>query len=136
MKFDKTFVGQKAELTHLITARDLLTFTTLTGDVNKVHIDQHYAKRTALKTPIVHGMLTASFISTIIGVHLPGNGAIWKSQELQFMRPVRIGDTLTVKAEVIDRGDETDRELRMHTDVYNQDGDVVLYGTARVKLLE
>ena len=71
-KFDSILVGDKAELIHVITQSNINQFVKLTGDDNKLHVDEEYASTTSYKKPVVHGMLSASFISTIIGTKLPG----------------------------------------------------------------
>ena len=99
-KFESIHVGDKAEITHKITHDDINKFVDLTGDDNKLHIDLDYAKNTSFKKPVAHGMLSATFISTIIGTKLPGDGAFWFSQSFEFLLPVRVGDQITIKAEV------------------------------------
>ena len=94
-------VGDTAEIKHSVTEEDVGQFVRLTGDDNKLHVDKAYAARTAMKQPVVHGMLGASFISTVIGTKLPGDGALWFAQSLEFLLPVRVGDEITVRAEVI-----------------------------------
>jgi len=78
-KFETIKVGDKAELTHTITLSDIEKFVDLTGDDNKLHVDEDYARKTTFKKPVAHGMLGASFISTVIGTKLPGDGALWCS---------------------------------------------------------
>ena len=77
-------IGEKAELIHTITQRDIDKFVDLTGDNNKLHVDMEFAAKTSYKKPVAHGMLGASFVSTIIGTKLPGDGALWYSQNLEF----------------------------------------------------
>jgi 3-oxoacyl-[acyl-carrier protein] reductase len=135
MKFAETYLGQKSELSHLITLNDVNGFVELVGDKNKLHIDTEYGKQTQFGSTIVHGILVASFISTLIGTQLPGNGALWESQTLKFVYPARVGDTITVVAEIINRNVEK-KELTMITDIFNQDGNHVIFGTAIVKMFE
>ena len=97
-KFNNIKIGQSATIQHEITIEDIQKFVALTGDDNKLHIDKDYASNTDFKIPVVHGMLGASFISTVIGTKLPGDEALWYSQSLEFLRPVRVGDTLLVTA--------------------------------------
>ena len=105
-KYKEINIGDKESLSHTITKSDIEKFVDLTGDDNKLHVDEQYARTTAFKKPVVHGMLGASFISTIIGTKLPGDGALWFAQSLEFLLPVRIGDTLTVTAEVLKKNDK------------------------------
>lgn len=134
-KFKSIKVGDKAELTHTITPTDIEKFVDLTGDDNKLHVDKDYASKTTFKKPVVHGMLGASFISTVIGTKLPGDGALWCAQNLAFLLPVRVGDKIIVKAEVIKKIERTET-IELSTDIYNQHKQKVTSGTAKVKLFE
>lgn len=134
-KFESIKVGDKAELIHTILQSDIDQFIELTGDDNKLHIDKKYAGRTIFKKPVAHGMLGASFISTVIGTKLPGDGALWYSQNLEFLLPVRVGDKITVKAEVLKKIERT-KAIELSTDIYNQHKQRVTTGTAKVKLIE
>lgn len=134
-KFSQIYVGQKAEITHTITMEDIRKFTELTGDDNRLHTDAGYAAKTSFKMPVAHGMLGASFISTIIGTKLPGDGALWFSQNLEFILPVRVGDTLTIHAEVIKKN-ERSRVIELQTDILNQHKQKVTQGFAKVKVVE
>lgn len=91
-------VGMTAAYARTVTEADIVMFAGVSGDMNPVHMNREYAQRTIFKGPIAHGMLTASFISTVLGTKLPGPGCIYVSQDLRFKAPVRIGDT--VRAEV------------------------------------
>jgi 3-oxoacyl-[acyl-carrier protein] reductase len=128
-------IGERAELTHMITREDMERFVELTGDDNKLHVDGEFAGKTTLRKPVVHGMLGASFISTIIGTKLPGDGALWFSQQFDFLLPVRIGDEITVIAEVTKKS-ERDRVIELKTEIFNQYHQKVTTGTAKVKLIE
>jgi 3-oxoacyl-[acyl-carrier protein] reductase len=134
-KFDEISVGDKEQLSHIITRSDIDKFIELTGDDNKLHFDDKFASRTQFKKPVVHGMLGASFISTIIGTKIPGDGALWFSQTLDFLLPVRIGDNLTVIAEVIKKN-EKERIIELKTEILNQNRQVVTRGIAKVKVIE
>jgi len=135
MRFDDVHVGQHAEISHQLTADDVRRFVELTGDDNRLHVDAAFAAATSLKKPVVHGMLGASFISTIIGTKLPGDGALWFEQTIEFLHPVRLGDTLTVRAEVT-ATHPTTRVVELRTTIANQHRQVVTQGTAKVKLIE
>jgi 3-oxoacyl-[acyl-carrier protein] reductase len=134
-KFEKIKIGERAEIKHVVTQQDLDKFVALTGDDNKLHIDEEFAARTAFKKPVVHGMLGASFISTIIGTKLPGDGSLWFSQNLEFLLPVRIGDELTIRAEVIKKVENL-QIIELQTDVLNQDKQKVTTGVAKIKIVE
>lgn len=94
-------VGQTATFAKKVTEDLIRTFAEVCGDHNPVHLDAEFAKTTIFKERIAHGMLGASFISTAIGVHLPGPGTIYLGQNLKFKAPVKINDTVTAKVEVI-----------------------------------
>lgn len=127
-------IGDRAQLKHRITADDVDRFIDLTGDDNPLHVDAEYAEGTRMKGIVTHGMLSASFISTIIGKHLPGPGALWVSQSLEFLAPVRLNDELTVQAEVIEIHLKR-RLLTLKASISNQRGIEVLAGESMVKLL-
>ncbi len=134
-KFEQIQVGDKAKIKHKVLQSDIDKFVELTGDDNKLHTDKNYAAKTTFKKPVAHGMLGASFISTIIGTRLPGDGALWFSQSLDFLMPVRVGDELTVTAEVIKKFDKL-QAIEIQTDIYNQDKQKVTTGIAKVKIIE
>ncbi len=134
-KYDAIKIGDVAELSHTITQQDIEHFVELTGDDNKLHIDAGYAGTTVFKKPVAHGMLGASFISTVIGTKLPGDGALWFSQNLEFILPVRVGDTITVVAEVLKKYDR-DNIVELKTDIFNQHKQTVTKGVAKVKIIE
>ena len=93
-------LGQTAELRRTVTAQDLDAFAAVTGDINPIHLDEAYAAATPFKGRIAHGMLSAGYISAVLGTQLPGPGAIYVSQTLSFRRPVRIGDEVTAEVKV------------------------------------
>jgi 3-hydroxybutyryl-CoA dehydratase len=88
-------VGQSASYTKTVTEADIVKFAEVSGDNNPVHLDEAFAQTTMFTGRIAHGMLSAGFISTVIGTKLPGSGTIYMSQTLRFKAPVRIGDTVT-----------------------------------------
>lgn len=93
-------VGQSAELVRTVAEADIVAFAEVTGDANPVHLDAGYAATTSFGERIAHGMLSAGYISAVLGTTLPGPGAIYLSQTLAFKRPVRIGDAVTARATV------------------------------------
>lgn len=133
--FDDVKEGDTASLVKNITAADIRKFVELTGDDNPLHVDAEYANHTPFKEIVVHGMLGASFISTVIGTKLPGPGALWVSQSFEFNLPIRLGDTLTVACTVA-RKHARDRLLELEMKITNQHGQPVLQGLGKVKLLE
>ncbi len=98
--FEDISLGQSAELTRVVSDADIRGFAAVSGDDNPVHLDAEYASTTQFKERIAHGILTASYISALIGTKLPGPGAIYVSQTLSFRRPVKLNDEVHAKVEV------------------------------------
>ncbi len=93
-------VGQSAEIDRTVSEADIQAFADVSGDHNPVHLDEDYAATTPFKTRIAHGMLSAGYISAVLGTRLPGPGAIYISQTMRFRRPVRIGDIVRTRVTV------------------------------------
>lgn len=122
-------IGEQASFTQTISGADVAAFAGLTGDFNPLHMDEAYARQTRFGRRIVHGMLTAGLISTVLGTRLPGPGAVYLSQTLKFLAPVYLGDTVTATVEVTAwRPDK--RIVTLSTTCTNQDGKEVLAGKA------
>jgi 3-oxoacyl-[acyl-carrier protein] reductase len=134
-RYSKIKVGDSEKITHKVTKDDISKFVELSGDDNKLHVDEEFAKKTSFKKPVAHGMIGASFISTIIGTKIPGDGALWFSQSLEFLLPVRVGDELTVSATVIKKNDRQN-SIELTTDIINQNKQKVTTGVAKVKIIE
>lgn len=134
-RLDQISVGDTAELEHRIRREDVQGFCDLTGDDNPLHMDDDFAQASGFGKRVVHGMLTASFISTIIGTKLPGPGALWYEQSIRFLRPVRLGETIRVQAKVLQKS-VAQRLLVLETIVLGEAGDRVLEGQAKVKILQ
>ena len=98
--FEDLTVGQAAELVRTVREDDLASFAAVTGDDNPVHLDEAFAKSTPFGGRIAHGMLSAGYISAVIGTRLPGPGAIYLEQSLRFKRPVRIGDEVLTRVTI------------------------------------
>jgi 3-hydroxybutyryl-CoA dehydratase len=124
-------VGQSAELSRKVTAREIELFAEATGDMNPVHLDEEAASRSRFGGRIAHGMLTAGLVSAAIATKLPGPGSVYMGQTLRFTRPVRIDDTVTVKLEVLEII-AAKRRVRLATVCTNQNGETVLDGEATV----
>ena len=124
-------VGDAAEFSKTISEADVYLFAGVTGDLNPAHIDESYAQKTFFKTRIAHGMLLAGFISAVIGTRLPGPGAIYIRQELNFLAPARMGDTITARVEVAEVLAEKKRVV-LKTTCVNQEGTLVLDGEALI----
>jgi 3-hydroxybutyryl-CoA dehydratase len=128
---DELAVGQTASFTKTVSESDVYLFAGITGDFNPAHVNETYAKNTAFKTRIAHGMLSAGLISNVLGNQLPGPGTIYMQQQLNFRAPVAIGDTITATIEVIEILREKKR-VRLKTVCTNQNDVVVLDGEALI----
>jgi 3-hydroxybutyryl-CoA dehydratase len=128
---DELRIGDTAEFSKTISESDIYLFAGVTGDLNPAHIDEPYAQNTFFKTRIAHGMLLAGFISGVIGMKLPGPGAIYVRQELKFVAPARIGDTITARVEVTQMQSEKNR-ITLRTTCTNQENTLVLDGEATI----
>jgi 3-oxoacyl-[acyl-carrier protein] reductase len=135
MKFDDIKIGEIATSEHKVTASDINDFVRLSGDDNKIHVDPGYAGETKFKDVVAHGMLGMSFISKVIGTQLPGDGALWYSQDVEFLLPARIGDVLLVRVEVLNKH-RRDRMVEIKTEIYNQHKQKITTGVGKVKLIE
>jgi len=124
-------VGESAEWSRIVTEDDIKLFAKATGDLNPVHLDQAYAEKTFFKGRIAHGLLSLGYISTVLGNILPGHGTIYLSQEVKFLAPVRIGDTITARVEVMELNLVKNR-VKFKTICFNQDGKIVVDGAAWV----
>jgi 3-hydroxybutyryl-CoA dehydratase len=124
-------IGQSEQIQKTISETDVYLYAGITGDLNPAHLNEEYAKGTFFKTRIAHGMLIAGLISTVLGNKLPGPGTIYMQQRVDFLAPVRFGDTITAQAEVIEMDYEKNR-VKLKTTCTNQDGTLVLDGDALV----
>jgi acyl dehydratase len=128
---DDLEAGDHAEIVRTITPENIASFIDAVGDFNPVHSDPAYAATTPFKEPIAPGIYTAGLVSAVIGTRLPGPGAIYVSQSLQFTKPVKAGDTITARVEVVEVVRARNR-IRLQTRCTNQRGDDVLSGEAWV----
>ena len=135
MTKDRLAAGQSASFSKTVAESDVYLFAGITGDVNPAHIDEEYAKNTPFAGRIAHGMLSAGLISAVIGTRLPGPGTIYLAQELRFIAPVRIGDTVTATVTVSSVDAEKNRAI-LETVCTNQRGERLVTGAARVLLPE
>lgn len=124
-------VGDVAEFSKTVSEADVYLYAGISGDFNPAHVNADYAGNSVFKERIAHGMLTAGFISTILGTQLPGPGTIYMRQTLAFLAPVVFGDTITARAEVVETIPEKNR-VRLKTTCANQAGKMVLDGEALV----
>jgi 3-hydroxybutyryl-CoA dehydratase len=126
---DDFTIGEKAQLSRVISEDDIRRMADITGDFNPVHMDEEFASRTRFRGRIAHGVFSAGLISAVLGTKLPGAGAVYLKQTLDFLYPVRAGDTLTAEVEVTSwRADK--RIITLKTRCLNQDGKDVVYGEA------
>jgi 3-hydroxybutyryl-CoA dehydratase len=124
-------VGERAEFSKTISETDVYLYSGITGDLNPAHINEEYGKGTFFKTRIVHGMLLGGLISGVLGNKLPGPGTIYIRQEMDFLAPVRFGDTITAAVEISEiRKDQ--KRVTVKTTCVNQEGTLVLTGQAVV----
>ena len=122
-------IGQQASLSKTVTAADVDTFAQLIGDFNPIHVDEETARRSRFGGRIAHGMFIGGLISAVLGNELPGPGAIYLSQQLQFMAPVYVDDTITAVVEVTAWRPEK-CIITLQTDCYKQDETQVATGEA------
>jgi len=132
-RIDELQVGQAAEMAKTVTEADIALFAGVPGDFNPVHVDAVAAAQSRFGERIAHGMLSAGFISAVIAMRLPGPGSIYLSQSLRFTKPVRIGDTVTTRVEVVEVM-APKRRLRLATVCRNQNGETVVEGEAVVMI--
>lgn len=126
--------GQHVLLSKTFSAEDVQRFIEITGDVNPLHVDEQFAKGTQFGGRVLHGMLTASIFSTMVGMFLPGRGAIYRSQTLKFLRPVRVGETVTAHF-VVRSVDRAKHRLDIDSWIENSAGERVVEGTCEAGLL-
>lgn len=122
-------IGDFAQISKTITEEIVNDFARVSGDFNPVHLDQAYAEKTPFKGKIAHGALSVALLSNVLGNSLPGHGTIYLSHEIKFLAPVRIGDTLAVRVEVVELVPEKNR-AKFRTTCANQDGTLVVDGFA------
>ncbi len=126
-------VGDEASLTRTITEAHIVNYAGVTGDMNPLHVDAEYAAHSMFKERIAHGMLVAGLISAVLGTQLPGPNSIYLGQDLKFVAPVMIGDTVKVVVTVTDKRDEK-RIIKLRTTACNQRGEMVIDGNAVMKV--
>jgi len=132
LNFEDLSLGMAATYSKVVSASDVVGFAEISGDRNPIHLSEHFAAKTPFKGRIAHGLYTASLISAVIGTRMPGPGAIYISQTLRFLAPVKIGDTVNAIVEVTDLNEQ---KLRAELSCKCKVGDVVvLEGEAVVKV--
>jgi len=129
--YDEIQHGQSARLLRTLTHEDIRAFAAVSGDANPAHLDAEYARNTLFQGVIAHGMWGGALISAVLGTEFPGPGTIYLEQALRFLKPVRVGDTLTVTVTVAAK-DDARKHVHLDCQVLNQRGERVLEGLARV----
>jgi 3-hydroxybutyryl-CoA dehydratase len=132
LAYESIKVGDEASLARTITEAHIVNYAGISGDMNPLHVDAEYAAHSMFKERIAHGMLVAGLISAVLGTQLPGPNSIYLGQDLKFMAPVMIGDTITVMVTVTSKRDEK-RIIKLRTTVCNQRGEMVIDGNAVLK---
>lgn len=129
--FPELKIGDNATRFHTVTDEDLRLFAKVSGDANPIHLNQSYAETTQFQQRIAHGMFSGALVSAVLASDLPGPGTIYLSQDLQFKRPVFIGDTLETTLSICSL-DEQKPIVELDCLVKNQDGRTVVTGKAKV----
>ena len=124
-------VGQTYETRFAITAELIEGFARVTGDYNPIHLDEDYARQTIFEKRVAQGMLGAGLLSGVLGCQFPGTGTIYLSQTLKFLKPIFIGDEITLRLEVLEIINAKNR-VRLETEFTNQKGEAVITGEALV----
>ena len=133
MYFEELTVGLSAETARVVTQADIVAFAEVSGDRNAVHLNPEYAAKSSFKGVVAHGMLSASFISGVLGTKLPGEGTIYVSQSLRFLAPVRPGDTVITCVTVKEtRPSPKSRGEVICTTISRVDDKIVIDGEAMV----
>ena len=130
--FEELRIGMREAYSRTVTSADVIAFAEVSGDRNPIHLSDEFAAKTPFRTRIAHGIYTASLISAVIGTRLPGPGAIYMTQSLKFLAPVRIGDTVDASVEVVDLSEKGRRATLAC--VCRVDDTVVMEGEAVVKV--
>ena len=133
-RYNDIQVGDTASFSKTISEADIYGFAGISGDFNPIHVDEEFARGTRFGKRIAHGILSVSLVSTVLGTALPGKNSLYLSQEVKFLAPVFIGDTLTAQVKVLEKKDSK-KILTLETWVTNQDEVKVLDGLARVMKL-
>lgn len=128
--YDALEVGQQASYTKKVEERDIQLFAAMSGDHNPVHLDPEFAAGTIFKERIAHGMFSGALISAAVACELPGPGTIYLGQTMNFILPVKIGDTLTVRLEILEKRPKF--RVLVATRVFNQRDELVVDGTAEI----
>ncbi|MCR4923291.1 MAG: MaoC family dehydratase [Lachnospiraceae bacterium] len=133
--YDEIAIGHTESFEALVKAEDMESFKAITGDINPLHNDETFAGDRGYEGRVVYGMLTASYLSTLAGVYLPGERSLIRSVSTKFYKAVFIGDRLTIEGKVSDKND-TFKLLTVKINIKNQKGEKVLKGEMEIQVLE
>lgn len=128
--YDELEIGQTASLQKEVTVQDIQGFAAVSMDVNPAHLDSEYAATTIFKEVIAHGMLSGAYISAVLGTKMPGLGTIYLHQELNFLKPVKVGTILDIILTIKEKLPKN--RVVIECNCYNQDNEVVCTGVAKV----
>ena len=134
LSYDEIEVGSVYSFSRVISQSDVLQFAELCGDHNPLHVLEDYARNSEFGNNVVHGMLTASLFSTLVGMYCPGEKSLYLGQSLQFKMPLFYGETVLVKGTVLNKVDAL-KMLKIKTEIFRHN-DLILCGEAQVKMLE
>ncbi|MCH5261443.1 MAG: MaoC family dehydratase [Lachnospiraceae bacterium] len=131
MNKEEMKIGDSASVSKTLTETDVYNFANICGDFNPLHVDEKEAEKSRFGKRICHGMLVSSFISTVLGMYLPGPGSVYLEQTLRFLLPVYIGDKITANVVV---KEIKNKIVKLETVVVNQNGEVVINGSASIMI--
>lgn len=135
MKKGKTILelnlGDFAESYKRIEDKDVVLFSEVSGDKNPVHLDEEYASTTRFKHRIAHGHLVSSLFSALLGTELPGEGSIYLGQDIRYLKPVYLNDEIRAVVKVVEL-DTTRNRVKLETNAYNQNNEMVISGLAEI----
>jgi len=128
--YDELQIGQSASYQKSVGERDIQLFAAMSGDCNPLHLDEDFAKTTMFKQRIAHGMFSGALISAAVACELPGPGTVYVGQTMSFLKPVKLGDCLTVRLEVLEKLPKF--RVKIATQVLNQHEELVVDGVAEI----
>ncbi|SHH59369.1 MaoC like domain-containing protein [Sporobacter termitidis DSM 10068] len=137
LKYEDIGIGDRYTLKKTITEAMVREFADFTGDYNPVHMDEDYCRSHGMPSRIVHGMLVLSFVSTLVGMYLPGEGTVWMSQSFDFISPAKIDDTIEITGEVSAKSDANALGLKiieLKIRIKNQLGHMIAKGSVKVTM--